>query len=515
MSKTAKAAMSLMIVTMCSKVLGFVREMVLGATYGTTGIADAYVTAMNIPTVIFALIGSALATSYIPLYTEVNQNEGKEKALKFSNNILSIVIILGAIISILGIVFTQPIVKLFAIGYAGEKLELTIQFTKILFLSVPFIGATYIIKSYLESQGDFITPGINGFPYNIIIIITIILSAKTNVYVLAWGALLGVMSQFLIQVPSSLKRGYKYKFKPNIKDKNLNKMLILIAPILVGASINQFNALVDRKLASTLVEGSVSALNYANRLNQFVLGLFIVSITAVIYPLLANLSTQNNKEKFGETISTSMNVVTLLVVPVSAGAMILSKPIVQVLFERGAFTSSATEMTSMALICYSLGLLAVGIRDVLTKGFYALKDTKTPMKNGIIAVIVNIAFNVLLIKKLEIAGLALATSISGIVAMCLLYKDLRKKVSNLDEKSIFMTLLKTIISAIIMSIATLYTYNTISSIMEIGKIGTILSLGISVLVGALIYGIMIIILKVDCAKFVIDKVKSKLIKSSK
>lgn len=507
MSKTAKAAAGLMIITMLSKVLGFAREMALGNAYGTTGVADAYVIAMNIPTVIFALIGSSLATSYIPLYSEIRENKGSKEALNFSNNVLSIVLLISIGLLFIGFFFTEPIVKLFAIGYKGEQLLLTIKFTRILFISIIFIGSTYIIKSFLESNDDFFTPGISGFPYNIIIISSIVLSVYTKQEVLVWGSLLGVASQLIIQLPAATKKGYRFKFKINIKDENLKKMLILITPILIGASANQLNALVDRTLASTLVEGSVSALNYANRLNQFVIGTFVVSISAVIYPLLSNLSSKNDSKQFGEAITTSINAIALLVLPISIGAIVLAEPIVNILFERGAFTSEATKMTSIALTFYSVGLLAIGIRDILTKAFYSLKDTKTPMKNGVVSVIINIITNLILIKKMGIGGLALATSISAFVGVILLFTSLRKKTNNLDEKLIFSTLSKTFISAILMGIATKTVYNFLISLMGISKLSTLFSLGISIVIGIISYTILVIVLKVKSIEYVSNIIK--------
>ena len=170
-----------------------------------------------------------------------------------------------------------------------------------------------------------------------------------------------------------------------------------MAPVFVGVAVNQVNGLVDKTLASTLVEGSISALNYANKLNEFVMGIFIVSITSVIYPLLSKLSAANNKEEFNNSIVKSINYVILLVIPISIGAMVLSTPIVKLLFERGAFDLRATQMTSSALFCYSIGIIGFGLRDILSRVFYSIQDTKTPMINGAIAMALNIVLNLILI----------------------------------------------------------------------------------------------------------------------
>ena len=182
----------------------------------------------------------------------------------------------------------------------------------------------------------------------------------------------------------------------------------LIGPVLIGVAVNQINTMVDRTLASTLVEGSISALNYANKLNGFVMALFITSVGAVIYPMLSKLSSEDNKEKFISSVVQSINSVILLVIPISIGAIVLATPIVKLLFQRGEFDARATSMTAIALIMYSIGMVAFGLRDIIGKVFYALKDTKTPMINGAIAMIMNIVLNIILVKYLQLAEIGRA-----------------------------------------------------------------------------------------------------------
>lgn len=171
-----------------------------------------YITAMNIPLVVFAAIGTALATTFIPLYHEALEEGGEKRALRFSNNILSIVSILSILLAILGYIFAEPLVKLFAMNFTGGKLELTIYFVTVMIIGILFIGLSNIMTSYLQIKGDFTIPGMIGFPNNIIIIISITMSAiMKNIDILAVGGLLGMVSQFLFQVPFAIKRGYKFK----------------------------------------------------------------------------------------------------------------------------------------------------------------------------------------------------------------------------------------------------------------------------------------------------------------
>ena len=494
MSRVAKAAVGLMAATLVAKILGFGRELALASAYGASGVSDAFLVAMNIPAVIFTAIGTSLGTAFIPLYCEVNANKGEQSSNKFTNNVFNIVVIICIVISVIGAIFTPQIVKIFAVGFEGETLRLAIYFTRVMILGLAFLGMSYIMMAYLQVKENFIIPGFMSVPYNILIIISIIVSVKISPYLLPWGTLIGLSLQFLFQLPFAIKKGYRYKLYIDVKDEHLKRMLWLIAPVLIGVAVNQINTIVDRTIASTLVEGSISALNYATKLNQFVMGMFIVSISSVVYPMLSKLSSENNKEQFNKSIITSVNTVTLLVIPISIGAIILANPIVKLLFQRGEFDVRATQMTAVALI------------------FYSIEDTRTPMINGVIAMVLNITLNILFVKytNMQLAGLAFATSISALFTIALLFISLRRKIGSFGGKSIALGMIKSLISGIIMAVVTLFAYNTIANILGSGFIKEVITLALSVGIGAIVYGTSIIILKVDEVNIILEKVKGKL-----
>lgn len=510
MSKLAKTTVLLMLATMLAKVLGFGRELVLASSYGASMYSDAFLTAMNIPIVIFAIIGTTLATVLIPMYFQVNEELGENHAIKFTNNIFNIVIVLCILLAILGVIFAEPIVKIFAVGFKGQTLKVAVDFTRITIAGIVFTGLSYVMTAYLQIKNNFTVPGLSSVPKNIIIIISIILSTIYNPYIMIWGALLGSATEFLFQLPFAIKNGYKYKPYINIKDKYIKKTAWLIGPVLIGVAVNQINAMVDRSLASTLVEGSISALNYANKLNSFVMALFITSVGAVVYPMLSKLSSQDNKEKFASSVVQAINSVVLLVIPISVGAMVLATPIVRLLFERGEFDARATSMTAIALVMYSIGMVAFGLRDILGKVFYSIQDTKTPMINGAIAMGMNIVLNFVLIRYLQLAGLALATSISAIICILLLFRSLKNKIGYFGQDKIISTMIKSIISAAIMGIVTYFTYDLLSGIMGSGTISGAISLFGSIIVGAIIYGILVILLKVEEVNIINDMIKKRM-----
>lgn len=511
MSNLAKSAFWLMAVTMISKVLGFAREIVLVYFYGTSAYSDIYITAMNIPLVVFAAIGAALATTFIPLYHESLENGGQKRALKFSNNIISIVIIISVVLAVLGYIFAMPLVKLFAMNFTGDKLELTVRFVRIMIAGVIFIGLSNIMSSYLQIQGNFTIPGMIAFPSNIIIISSIAISAITkNIDILAIGGLIGMVSQFLFQVPFAIKRGFKFNPIIDFKDEYIKKMCVLIIPVFIGVGVNQVNTMIDRSLASGLGDGVITALNSANRLNGFVLGLFITTLGAIIYPTLSKLSTENNKAKFAESVATSVNCVNLLVLPATVGAIVLATPVVRILFQRGAFDEKSTTLTATALVFYSVGMIGFGLRDILDKVFYSLKDTKTPMINGIIAVILNIVLNLILVRVMGHGGLALATSLSSIICIIILFASLKRKIGYYGQDKIRSTFFKSLLSSLIMGVVTYFVYKLFNSIMGFGFIGECVSLGVSIGIGAIVYFILVMTLKVSEIDIAIDMIKNKL-----
>lgn len=514
MSKVAKSALGLMIVTLLSKVIGFLRETVLVSVHGASAIADAYITALNIPIVVFTIIGTALATTFIPLFFEVEKEEGKDNALKFANNIANIVIIISIIISTLGCIYAEPITKIFAMDFTGEKLQIATSFTKIMIWGMLFSGLSYMMTAWLQIKNNFVIPGMIGFPYNVFIITGIFISANGDLKILGILSLVAMASQFLFQVPFAFKSGFRYRPYLNLKDKYLRRMLILVAPVCIGVGVNQLNTVIDRTLASTLGDGVITILNGANKLNYFVMGIFISTISAIVYPMLSKLSTSDKSEDFVNTLKTSLNSVMIIMLPISVGAIILAEPIVRIIFERGKFTPQDTYMTAIALSCYAVGMMAFGLRDILNQIFYSLKDTKTPMINGTFSVILNIILNLILIKVLGYKGLAIATSIAAIFSTFILFNSLKKKINYFGQDKIIKTFVKLIAAVGVMGITTKISYSFLSSVSGSGTLGDIISVFGSVLLSAIVYGLILILLKVEEIDMILSMIKGKLNKKS-
>jgi putative peptidoglycan lipid II flippase len=500
-----KTALVLMIITIVSKLVGFLRELTLSYFYGASNISDAYLIALTIPSVIFAFVGNGIATSYIPLYSNIVQEKGVALAERFTNNLINFVLLICTLIIVLGLLFTEPLVKVFASGFTGDTLNLATLFTKIMLFGLFFTGLVYIFNSYLQIKNNFIIPALVGFPLNILTITAIILSSKGNILILAIGSVLAILSQLLLLAPSIYKKGFRYHFILDRRDGYLKKLVYLSLPIIIGVSVNQINVLIDRTLASQIVEGGISALNYANRLNLFVQGLFVLSISTVMYPMISKMAAAKDMVGLKKVLSESISGINLLVIPATVGAMVFAEPIVRMLFGRGAFGEQAVALTSYALFFYALGMVGYGLRDVLSRAFYSLQDTRTPMINAAIAVVLNIILNIVLSRYLGIGGLALATSISALLCTLLLFLSLRKKIGHFGLKDISLSFGKIVIASLVMGGIAKFVFEALLTILG-ANIALLLSIGI----GSLVYFVLISFMKIKEVEEIILQVKNEL-----
>ena len=500
-----KTAFVLMVITIVSKIVGFGREIVLSYVYGASAITDAYLISQTIPAVIFSFISAGIATGFIPLYSRILNERGQIEANRYTNNLTNTLLLLSSVIVVFVLSFTQPIVKIFASGFSGETLELAIRFTRISVFGVYFTALLNIFAGFLRLHENYIIPALVGLPMNLVIIASLFISTKTNIYVIAVGSVVATASQLLLLIPFVRKTGYRYQPILNLRDEYIKMMVYIALPVVAGQSVNQINVLVDRILASGIAVGGISALNYANRLNGFVQGLFVASISSVMYPMISKMAAENNIKGLKASISEAISVINLLVIPATIGAMIFSKEIVTLLFGRGAFTPEAIDMTANALFYYSIGMIAFGLRDILSRAFYALQDTKTPMINAAIAVVINIILNLALSRYLGIGGLALATSIATIVGTLLFFVTLRKKIGGFGLKEITISFIKICMASIIMGILAWSTYQILET-----KISSNISLILAIGVGALSYFIFIYFMKIPEVDRTIKTVKSRL-----
>ncbi|WP_062532639.1 murein biosynthesis integral membrane protein MurJ [Jeotgalibaca dankookensis] len=493
-----KTVFLLMLVTILSKVIGFGREITLSYFYGTSSISDAYLIALTIPTVVFSFVGRGISTGYIPMYTKIEELGSTDEANRFTSNLINILIIISTLIIIIGITFANPLVKIFASGFDESTMKLAIKFTSISMVGVYFTGLTFIFTGFLQIKNNYIVPALIGIPMSIISMVSIVLSETTNLSILPIGIVVASASQVLILIPFVFRNGYNHIFKMNFKDKYIKKMLYISMPIILGVAVDDINVLVDRTVASRIAEGGISALNYANILTGFVQGIFVLSIATAIYPSMSKMAATNNIVGLKATISRAITSINLLVVPMSVGVMLFSNEIISLLFARGAFDEIAIKMTSDALFFYSVGMIGVGLRVILNRSFYSLQDTKTPMINASIALIINVILNIVLSKIIGIGGLALATSISSIICVALMFISLQKKIGPFGMKEITKSFLKIVFASLIMGVGAMLSFDRLTIAFPEN-----FSLIVAIFIGVMLYFIIISFLRIDS----IDEIK--------
>ncbi|WP_322555679.1 murein biosynthesis integral membrane protein MurJ [Sporosarcina beigongshangi] len=500
-----KTAALLMIITVLSKVFGFLRDITLTYFYGASVTTDAYFISISITTMLFSFVMTGIASGYIPLYKEIENTSGEKQALDFTNRLLTVVLLITTVLLIVGILFSNQLVTVFALGFNEETKRMAVLFTRIGLVGIYFTSLTQLLASYLQLNGKFTTVAMLGFPFNFIIILSIIISAQTHSIGLAIGSIVASLAQLLFLLPSLLKMKYRYSPVAPFLDENIKKVALFVLPITMGMSVDHINTIVDKTLASKIVEGGISALTYASRLNDFVHGIFVLSFIAILFPHLSKMAAEKSIEEVKRSMREVLSSVILLVVPASIGIMIVAKPIIQLLFGRGQFDEQAILLTAEALFFYSIGMIGYGIREILLRTFYSLQDMISPMVNAAIAVALNIVLNIILSAYMGLNGLALATSISALISVALLWISLRRKIGSLGLKSMAITFLKVLMASGVMGVVIVilngYVWLQMNELLKMMVIG---------LVGSSLYFFLLTILKVKESKEILTFMRRKL-----
>lgn len=427
--------------TLLSRVLGFFRDVIVASVLGAGPAADAFYVAYRLPNTLRRLFAEGSMTmAFVPVFSSLRQEKGDEAAFAMTRSALVWLLCILGVVTVLAILFARPLTMLIAPGFADnpEQMELTVQLVRIVFPYIIQISVVALCMGALNSMGHFLAPALATSELNTVIIIgcgVAWLFGLDVPHALAWSVLAGGMGQMYMQYPALKRFGFRWIGPWKFLDEGVVRMGKLMLPTVFGAAVYQLNIVVGTLLASFLAAGSISALYYADRLVQFPLGVFGAAIGTVALPSLARLSASGQMSEFKHTLSASMSLTLFICLPATAGLMALAHPMVVVLFGRGAFTPEAAQATSAALMAYAVGLPAFACVRPLVSAFYALHDTKTPVRAGFISVIANIALGATLMFPLDLVGLALATSLSSWLNVWLLGRALRAKVGPWAELS--------------------------------------------------------------------------------
>jgi putative peptidoglycan lipid II flippase len=458
-----RSGLLVMIITMVSRVLGLVRATIIAYYFGASGATDAYFSAFKISNFFRQLLGEgALGSSFIPLYNEKIEIEGEEKGKEFIYSILNLIFVFSTIVTLLMIIFSQDIINLIVNGFPTETKILASQLLKIMSVYFIFISLSGMICAMLNNFKQFAIPASTSIFFNLAIILASMGFSKTfGISALAYGVVLGGAFQLLIVLPSFFKIVKGYSFKINWKDPYLKKIFILMCPMLVGIVARQVNTIVDQVFASYLQEGGVTALENATRLYLLPVGVFGVSISTVIFPVLSKAVARNDLKTAENNIVKGLNILLFLIIPSTAVLTFYSTDVIRLTLSYGKFGEEAVKVTSEALLYYSLGLYFYTAIYLMTRAFYSVKNSSYPVRFSIVSIIINIVLNFALIKPMAYRGLALSTSIASVVNFVLLVYVFRKKYMEFPLKRSLIFFGKVILTTAVALGTSYYVHNTI------------------------------------------------------
>ncbi len=503
-NKMLKTAGFMTVATLMAKVLGMGRDMLIAAYFSTSYVGDAYMTATKLPTMLFDLvIGGVITASFIPVFTTVDGRDGKKKAFGFANKFIGLVLLITVLIAILGIMFSDTLIGLLAPEFNAQTASLASELSKIMFPMIIFTGLAFSFVGILQSHGEFNIPAVMSLVSNLAVILYFpLFGKKYGVHGLSVSMLVAWSLQVIIQIPALKKTGYK--FRPSLKlfDPSIKMTLLLAGPLLVSTWVQPLYSIVNTRIASG-ISGGVTMLEYANRLYTVMVGVFSFVVTNLVFPKLSKSNSENDKEEATKLLVTSLKAIMIVILPLMAGFMILSRPVIGVIYEHGAFNAEDAHRTAMALSCYSVGMIGFSINEILSKAFFSEKNSKTPMFNAIISMVVNIILAYSLSSRLGINGLALATAGGSTTNAILNYICMRKRRGKLFGKSDVMSVIKTVISTVVMTVVVAVTYGILNNTVPHNFIGWLICCAVSGLVGVAVYFASCILLGVDEVKAVV------------
>ncbi|AQS60326.1 murein biosynthesis integral membrane protein MurJ [Desulforamulus ferrireducens] len=500
----ARATLVVAVINLLSRILGFVREQVIAYMFGATATTDAYVVAFNIPNAVFAIVIGALATVVVPVFSEYAAKGQRDEAWRLFNTVITLVIVIFSLVTVGGFFAAPWLVKLTAPGLSTDVAALATRLTIIMLPILVFYGLSTVFQGLLNANQVFAIPALSVSVTNITIIVSALtLGSLYGIDGLAAGTVVGFVLAALMQIPKLRQVGFRFRFTLDWRHPGVKKVLYLVGPVAIGTSLNQIYLIIDRILASGLAEGSISALNYANRIILMPITFFVLAVGTAFYPTITTLATQGKQQELADTVLRAIRMVILFALPAGIGLMVLATPIIKLLFERGQFTPLATEMTALALMFYSIGLVGQAANIILTRAFYAQQDTRTPVRLMAVTVAVNLAFSLLLIGPLKHGGLALANSIAALINTAMLTYFLNKKIPGMWNAKAVKFLLQTGLATALMAAAAWGVNAAVSGLLApLGTLGLAIQVGAAIGAGVLVLVIAIFALKMEEAALV-------------
>jgi putative peptidoglycan lipid II flippase len=486
MRKIIKSVGLTMIATVLARLFGFLREMLIAYKFGTSVLSDSFIVAFSIPDLLVNGIGTAIATMYIPLFFQIENNEERLKEFNFSVKYL--LLILAGVIVVAFNLFPSVLIRLFVSGFDAETTQLTIRLTRsIIWSTIPIVLA-YFYKAYAQIRKQFALATLLGCIVNVTVIVSILYSSSTKYMILAYGTVLGNLLYAIMLYVLAAKKGYKQKFTKNILNSDTKKLCVNILPICFSNLIYEINQIIDKNFASSLDTGTISALNYSSKIINLITAIIGTSIASFFFPRITKIHNSNDELKEAEELMKINQYMLIVLFPIVIFVFFMSTDIIKILFARGSFGEQSMILTKECLMFYSLGIIGFNLKSIWIRTYNARMDTKTPAFNSVIAVILNLTLNIVLIGYLRHMGLALATSVSSLVTDFLLIRSYSRINANFKLQKFMNEFLKILFSSLVfvpflMLVSRIGYYNLPRGAVSLGilLIATLIYLGILIM----------------------------------
>ncbi len=497
--------------SLISKALGFLRETLMASKFGIGYEADTYIVAITATTFLASMISNSLSSTIIPISMKVDCEQGKKNKYLYFSNVINAVLLCGFALILLSYVLSPYIIKIFAYGFKDEQLNLAVEVNRLALPIILSIILTSVITGYLQSENRFTSTALIGVSLNIVFVIYLLMFGnRFGIIGLAIATIIAYLSQVFVLLPEVFLSNYRYTFYLNLKDAGLIQTIKLSLPVMIGLSTQQINIIVDKTMASSLIEGSIASLDYAATTSWIFIDVFVSSIITAIFPIISNAASSKESRKLRKVVAKGFKLILFISIPASAGMLVLATPIIRVLFERGAFNSNATTMTVQAFVLYSVATIFTALKRLSQKVYYSYGNTKTPMMNSVMEVSINIVLNLILVKYLGHRGLALSTSLAIMITSFVFIRGVEKLIGGLSVHKILHYILKLILSATIMGVFILIVNNVVSINSNHEFLFNILYLVFMMVFGAGLYCIVCKLLKIEEIDMIKELLRQKL-----
>jgi len=496
--KLVSTTLSVTLIILFSKGVGFIREMIMANYFGRNWITDAYNSAYSLFYLPVLLFSSCITSTLVPLYIKKENALGRDGANRFASNTLNVFLFFSLLVSVVMMVFAPQLVNIVYPGFDGETFRLATLLSRIMYPALVFFVAGIVLSTVLNAQEHYIAAQLTGLPLSFALIFAaVFLSDAYGIHAQAWGVFAAGVLQIVILYPT-LKKSYRYSFSLKINDPDFRYLCVLAVPALLSMAVNELNHMIDRMLASSLNPGDISAMTYAFKLITFMIGVLVVPLTTISFSKMSKEAVKKDNSAIIPHIHKSLSLLLFAILPIVMMAAVCSEDVIRLAYGRGQFDEESVKITGVVFMFYVVGVPFFGVRDLLNRVFHSLQDTKTPMIIAAVSMAFNIVLNLFLRKYMGVNGLAFATAVAALIGVTLLFIRLSKRVQHVFAPSFLMECAKIILS----SAFTLLAAILLASLMPFNTtfISTLLRLIVVCGGSAIVYVLTCAILRVSAVR---------------